>query len=56
MKTGLQGGFINKAELYNSFFVKQRTAINKAVVCRLSFLSNITVSSNDILKIIRDFD
>ena len=52
-----------KAELFNSFFAKQCTVINNSNIMPSElllktdkFLSNITFSSNDILKIIQNLD
>ena len=55
--------FKKKAELFNSFFAKQCTVINNSNILPSElllktdkFLSNITFSSNDILKIIQKLD
>ena len=55
--------FKKKAELFNSFFAKQCTVINNSNILPSElllktdkFLSNITFSSNDILKIIQNLD
>ena len=55
--------FKKKAELFNSFFAKQCTVINNGnslsselLLKTDKFLSNITFSSNDILKIIQNLD
>ena len=55
--------FKKKAELFNSFFAKQCTIINNGnslpsefLLKTDKFLSNITFSSDDILKIIQNLD
>ena len=55
--------FRKKAELFNSFFAKQCTIINNVsslpselLLKTDKFLSNITFSSDDILKIIQNLD
>ena len=55
--------FTKKAELFNSFFAKQYTIIDNGsslpselLLKTDTFLSNITFSGNDILKIIQNLD
>ena len=55
--------FKRKAELFNSYFAKQCTVINNgsSLLSELllktdNFLSNITFSSDEILKIIKNLD
>ena len=55
--------FTKKAELFNSFFAKQYNVINdgsslpsELLLKTDKFLSNITFSTNGILKIIQDLD
>ena len=55
--------FTKKAELFNSYFAKESTAIDKGinlpseVLLKIdTFLSNMTFSSNDIRKIIQNLD